>query len=265
MPTDRPSRARPSGLRATLATPLARTVLAAVVASAIGIAIGLTIHWFPVQASAQSRRTDTLYYVLVIVSVPIFVLVVTVILYCVWQFRVRPGQELQDGPPIHGNTRLEIIWTAAPAVLIIGLVSYALIVLHNNEAKGAGGELQVKVTGQQFAWSYEYPASGGGATVRSDVLYLPEGQSVNFKMTSLDVIHAFWVPAFRLQQDVVPGVTTSYRATPTRTGVYDVVCNELCGLGHTVMRTSVHVVAQAQFQAWLKGKQGKTAPSGAAG
>lgn len=248
-----------------IATPLARAVIAAVVATAIGIAIGLSIHWFPVQASAQARRSDTLYYVLVIVSVPIFVLVVTVILYSVWQFRMRPGQELQDGPPIHGNTRLEIVWTAAPAVLIIALVSYALIVLHNNEAKGAGPELQVKVTGQQFAWSYEYPASAGGAAVRSDVLYLPEGQSVNFKMTSLDVIHAFWIPAFRLQEDVVPGVTTSYRATPTRTGVYDVICNELCGLGHAVMRSSVHVVPQAQFQSWLKTKQGKTAPTGAAG
>jgi len=248
-----------------IATPLARALIAAVVATAIGIAIGLSIHWFPVQASTQARHSDRLYYVLVIVSVPIFVLVVTVVLYSAWQFRMRPGQELQDGPPIHGNTRLEIVWTAAPAVLIIGLVIYALIVLHGNEAKGAGPEMQVKVTGQQFAWSYEYPSVGGGAPVRSDVLYLPEGQSVNFKMTSVDVIHAFWVPAFRLQEDVVPGVTTSYRATPDRLGVYDVICNELCGLGHAVMRSSVHVVPPAQFQSWLKAKQGKAAPSGAAG
>jgi cytochrome c oxidase subunit 2 len=229
------------------------TILAAVVATGIGIALSFAIHWFPPQASVQARNTDRLYHVLVIASIPIFVLVVTVILYSVWQFRMRPGQELQDGPPIHGNTRLEVFWTALPAVLILGLVSYSFVVLHENEKKPPGQEIQVGVTGQQFFWSYEYPSSvTGGAPLKSYSLYLPKGESVYFNMRSKDVIHAFWIPAFRLQEDVVPGITTHYRATPIRLGTYPVVCNLLCGAGHSLMRSAVHVVTPAQFQTWIK-------------
>jgi cytochrome c oxidase subunit II len=228
-------------------------VVAALIAIAIGIWLSYIIHWFPVQASTQAKETDTLYHVLVIASVPIFVLVAAVVLYSVWQFRVRPGQELKDGPPIHGNTRLEVIWTAIPALILLGLVSYSFVVLHNNEKKPGGPEIQVNVTGQQFAWSYEYPpAVTGGAALKSTQLYVPENESVYFNIRSVDVIHAFWIPAFRLQLDAVPGITTHWRATPDRLGSYPVVCNLLCGLGHSLMRSTIHVVPQAQFQSWLK-------------
>src|SRR5246500_5386498 len=136
--------------------PLILTIVAAVLATAIGIVLSFVIHWFPVQASTQAKNTDRLYHVLVIASIPIFVLVVTVILYCTWQFRMRPGEELKDAPPIHGNTRLEVVWTAFPAVLLLGLIGYSFVVLHENEKKPAR-EIQVEVYGQQFAWSYEYP------------------------------------------------------------------------------------------------------------
>jgi cytochrome c oxidase subunit 2 len=239
------------------------TVVAALIATAIGIVLSYAIHWFPVQASTQAHETDTLYHVLVIASVPIFVLVVTVILYSVWHFRMKPGQELEDGPPIHGNTRLEVIWTAIPAMILLGLVSYSFVVLHNNEKKPAGPEMVVEVTGQQFAWSYQYPSSvTGGAPLRTTQLYVPENESVNFKIHSVDVIHAFWIPAFRLQIDAVPGITTSYRATPDRLGSYPVVCNLLCGVGHSLMRSTVHVVAPERFQAWLKSRT-SAPPSGA--
>lgn len=228
------------------------TALAALIATAIGIALSYAIHWFPVQASTQAQNTDTLYHVLVIASVPIFVLVVTAILFSVWHFRMRPGQELQDGMPIHGNTRLEVFWTAIPAALLLGLVSYSFVVLHDNERKPAK-EIVVEVTGQQFAWSYEYPSSvTGGAPLKSTQLYVPKGESVDFKIHSLDVIHAFWIPAFRLQIDAVPGVTTTYRATPDRIGAYPVVCNLLCGVGHGLMRSTIHVVAPEEFRSWLK-------------
>jgi cytochrome c oxidase subunit II len=228
------------------------TVIAALIATAIGIALSYAIHWFPVQASTQAHHTDTLYHVLVIASVPIFVLVVTVILYSVWQFRMKPGQELEDGPPIHGNTRLEVLWTAIPAALLLGLVSYSFVVLHENEKKPAGPEMVVEVTGQQFAWSYSYPSSvTGGAPLKTTQLYVPNNESVYFKIHSLDVIHAFWIPAFRLQIDAVPGITTSYRATPDRLGSYPVVCNLLCGVGHGLMRSAIHVVTPAAFRAWL--------------
>ena len=238
--------------------------VAAVIAIGVGIALSYAIRWFPAQASTQAHNTDRLYHVLVIASILIFVLVVTVILYSVWQFRMRPGEELKDGPPIHGNTRLEVFWTAIPAALLLTLVGYSFVVLRDNEKKPAT-EIQVGVTGQQFVWSYQYPPSvTGGAPLNSYELYLPEGESVNFNMHSKDVIHAFWIPAFRLQEDVVPGITTHYRATPDRLGSYPVVCNLLCGLGHSLMRSTVHVVPPAQFRAWIKSQQG-VASSGAGG
>ncbi len=236
----------------------------AVIAVAIGIALSYVIHWFPVQASTQARNTDELYHVLVIATIPIFVLVVTVILYCVWQFRMRPGEELKDGPPIHGNTRLEVFWTALPAVLLLGMVGYSFVILHKNEEKPRGvPEVQIDVYAQQFFWSYEYPrAITGGAPLKSTHLYIPENYTVYFNLRSRDVIHAFWVPAFRLQEDVVPGITTHWRVTPDRLGSYPVVCNLLCGVGHSLMRSTVHVVPPAQFQAWIKGQE-STGASGA--
>ena len=242
---------------------LSAASVAALVAIALGILLSYLIHWFPAQASSQARNTDTLYHVLVIASIPIFVLVVSVILYSVWQFRMRPGEELKDGPPIHGNTRLEVLWTAVPAVLLLGMVGYSFVVLHENEAKPAR-EIQIGVTAQQFAWTYQYPPSvTGGPPVSSYKLYLPKGESVYFNMRSKDVIHAFWIPAFRIQEDVVPGITTHWRATPVRLGNYPVVCNLLCGLGHSLMRSTVHVVTPTQFQAWIK-SQVSAASSGAA-
>jgi cytochrome c oxidase subunit 2 len=238
------------------------TIVAAVIAIAIGIVLSYVIHWFPVQASAQAHNTDRLYHVLVDASIPIFVLVVGVVLYCAWQFRMKPGEELKDGPPIHGNTRLEVFWTAIPAVILLGLVSYSFVVLRDNEKKPAR-EIQIGVTGQQFAWTFQYPPSvTGGKPVESDQLWLPVNESVRFGLHSKDVIHAFWIPAFRLQEDVVPGITTHYRVTATRLGTYPVVCNLLCGLGHSTMRTKVHVVTRERFQAWLQSRAGASTAGG---
>jgi cytochrome c oxidase subunit 2 len=239
--------------------------VAALLATAIGIAISYAIHWFPVQASTQAHNTDRLYHVLMIASIPIFVLVVTVVLYSVWQFRMKPGEELKDGPPIHGNTRLEVFWTALPTVLLLGMVGYSFVILKDNEKKRAR-EIQIGVTGEQFAWSYQYPPSvTGGKPLNSDQLYLPEGESVNFEMRSKDVIHAFWIPAFRIQEDVVPGITTHWRATPDRLGSYPVVCNLLCGLGHSLMRSTAHVVTQARFHAWIDSQLSATSSTTATG
>ncbi|HEV2975361.1 MAG TPA: cytochrome c oxidase subunit II [Solirubrobacteraceae bacterium] len=241
------------------------TIVAAVIAIAIGIALSFAIHWFPVQASTQAHNTDRLYHVLVIASVPIFVLVVTVILYCAWRFRMKPGEELKDGPPIHGNTRLEVLWTAAPAILLLGLISYSFVVLHDNEKKPAK-EMSIGVTGQQFEWSFQYPPSvTGGKPLETHQLYLPEGESVKFDMRSKDVIHAFWIPAFRVQEDVVPGITTHWRATPDRVGSYPIVCNLLCGVGHSTMRSKVHVMPEAEFKSWLNSELASSTASASNG
>jgi cytochrome c oxidase subunit 2 len=241
-------------------------VVLTVAAIAAGIALSYAIRWFPVAASTQAHETDTLYHVLAVASVPIFVIVVAVILFCVWQFRMRPGQEDEDGPPIHGHTGLEVLWTAVPAALVIGLVSYSFVVLHENEKRPPGPELVVTVNSRQFQWSFEYPRSvTGSAPVSSEQLYLPDNESVLFKIHSQDVIHGFWVPVFRVQIDSVPGITTELRATPTRVGNYPVICSILCGAGHSLMRTNVHVMQPAAFRAWLASRHGSASSAPPAG
>lgn len=240
-----------------------RLLLIGLVATAGGVAAGLAIHWFPTEASSQAGKIDTLYDVLIVVTVPIFVLVETIVLFAVFEFRMRPGEERLDGPPIHGNTRLEVIWTAGPAALIAGLAIYAFVVLQDLEKKPAH-ETNINVYGQQFAWSFRYPAATGRVQVVSDELYLPVNQPVRFRLHSSDVLHAFWVPAFRIQEDAVPGTVTSFRITPTKLGNFDIICNELCGLGHSLMRSTVHVVTPAAYRSWLAGRgTNSTAPAGA--
>ncbi|MEA2142496.1 MAG: cytochrome c oxidase subunit [Solirubrobacteraceae bacterium] len=233
------------------------------IASVLGIALGLLIDWFPAQGSEQARSVDTVWDVLIIASVPVFVLVETIVIYSVWKFRMRPGEELKDGPPIHGNTTLEIVWTAFPAIILVALCAYGFSVLTDIEkAQGKDKTLKVHVSAEQFAWSYTYPASGGGKPIVSNQLYLPKDKPIYFEVTAKDVIHSFWVPAFRMKTDAVPGIKTHVRVTPNRLGTYPVVCAELCGIGHSVMRSTAHVVTPAAFAAWLKRER---APLGAAG
>jgi cytochrome c oxidase subunit II len=233
-------------------------VVFGVIAAAIGIAIALIIPWFPSKASVQAGRVHTLYDVLLICTIPIFVLVETVILFSVWRFRMRPGQEDMDGPPIHGNTRLEVIWTAMPAVLILSLCGYAYSVLRANE-NSQKNEMTVNVTTRQFAFEFSYPDAGGKEVVSSE-LYLPIHRPVVFKIRSLDVIHSFFVPNFSEKLDAVPGIVTTLRVTPTALGVYPVECTELCGAGHSLMRTSAHVVSPTAFASWLRSQPANAPP-----
>ena len=234
----------------------AQMLTVGVIASILGIAAGLLINWFPPASSTQADEIDTLWDVLIIASVPVFVLVTTVIGFSILNFRMRPGEEGLDGPPIHGNTRLEVIWTAIPAILIVGLVVYAYVVLRDIEkapALAAGQkERVVRVFGEQFAWTFEY--NEGGKRFRTAQLYIPAGQSVKFDVQSKDVIHDFWVPDFRMKIDAVPGITTSYRVTPkaSAVGPHQIVCAELCGLGHAFMRQTAHVMTAPQFNAWVR-------------
>jgi cytochrome c oxidase subunit 2 len=243
-------------------------VVVGVIATAIGIAIGLSIHWFPPADSTQADKIDTLWDVLVIATVPVFVLVTVIVCFSVLEFRMRPGEEQLDGPPIHGNTRLEVIWTALPAMLIVGLVTYAYVVLHDIEKAPAAGnpERAVAVTGQQFAWSFAY--NEGGKKFTTAQLYLPAGESVKFDVRSKDVIHDFWVPDFRMKIDAVPGITTHYRVTPKNPagiGEHAIVCAELCGLGHAFMRSTVHVLSKPDFAKWVAKMTAAKAAAGGGG
>jgi cytochrome c oxidase subunit II len=233
-------------------TEIRQMVVIGVIAAALGIALALAIDWFPTQASVQGEKIDTLWDVLLIASVPIFVLVETIVIYCAIKFRMRPGEELKDGPPIHGNTRLEIVWTAIPAILLVGLCTYAYLVLTDIEKAPAGEKaLDVRVVGEQFTWTF-FIKNDQGKEVKTNQLYLPEGRPVYFTVQSKDVIHDFWVPAFRMKIDAVPGIDTHLRVTPSKIGDYPVVCAELCGLGHSTMRQTAHVVAADAFPGKLQ-------------
>ena len=159
-----------------------------------------------------------------------------------------PADDDSDGPPIHGNTGLEIVWTAIPALIVIVLGIVSAFVLSENGQAGPN-PLQVTVIGQQFTWKFEYPEQGG---VKSGELVIPVGRETKFTMQSVDVIHSFWVPNFGQKMDAVPGIETTILVTPTRTGNFAVVCAELCGLGHATMRAKARVVTQSEFDKWIE-------------
>jgi cytochrome c oxidase subunit 2 len=252
--------------------PIAQMLGIGVVASLIGIAVVLNINWFPKGADSAAHPIDTLYDVLLICSVPVFVLVMTVAIYSVIKFRARPG-DMRDGAPIHGNTRLEVIWVTIPFLMVTGLAIYGWVVLNNVEAKPKNERI-INVVGQQFTWHFQYAKSGKGDPgpcgasgqnqVTTNQLELAKDEHVYFRICTKDVIHSFWVPEFRLKSDAVPGQDTHIRVKPTRVGDYTVVCAELCGLGHSTMRVPVHVVQPGQFAVWLR-RQSQPAPAVAGG
>lgn len=234
-----------------------------IVLSLVGIVIALLIPWFPESAAGSADKIDTVYDVLLICSVPIFVLVMTVAIYSVVRFRAKPG-DMRDGAPIHGNTRLEVVWVTIPFLMVTALAIYGWVVLDDLEAKQPN-TLVVNVTGQQFTWSFDYPSQ----KVKSSELVLPNHRPVEFRIHTKDVLHSFWVPEFRLKSDAVPGLTTKIRLTPNRIGHYQVVCAELCGIGHSTMRQNVRVVAASAFSSWLDNQKqaagGGAAPTGGGG
>jgi len=221
---------------------------------AIGVVIGVLVtlvavlfQWLPTSASEEFDRIQDIFWFATIISIGIFSLVAAVVVYSVWKWRV-PLDDDADGPPIHGHTGLEIVWTAVPAILVIAIGISSAVVLSEN---GQAGErpLQVKVIGQQFTWKFVY-SDYGDAT--SGELVLPVGRETRFTMTSVDVIHSFWVPNFGQKMDAVPGIETTILVTPTRTGEFAVICAELCGLGHATMRAKARVVTQSEFDTWVK-------------
>jgi cytochrome c oxidase subunit 2 len=238
--------------------PVARMIGIGLLASLVGVGITLWMDWFPENAAGSAGKIDTLYDVLLICSVPVFVLVMTIAIYSVVRFRAKPG-DMGDGPPIHGNTRLEIIWVTIPFIMVTALAIYGWITLDDLEAKQKN-EMVVKVTGQQFTWTFEYPSE----KLKTPELVLPVNRPIEFKIQTKDVIHSFWVPQFRLKSDAVPGLTTTIRLTPDKPGRYEVVCAELCGIGHSTMRQFVRVLPASEFDSWVS-EQRKAAGGGGGG
>jgi cytochrome c oxidase subunit 2 len=231
----------------------------AVVIAAGATAVAVVIPWLPVAASKERDGIDLTYWLATGIAIFIFSIVAAAILYSVWRFRAHPDDD-SDGPPIHGHTGLEIFWTAVPLVLVTAIAIVSAIVLHDNGVVPRNA-LHVDVKAQQFTWEFTYmdgPAKG----VTSPDLYLPIDRATELSITSVDVLHSFWVPEFGQKQDAVPGRNNPLKITPDKIGTYPVICTELCGLGHALMRRQAIVMSASDFAAlkWATGLPG--APSG---
>ena len=207
------------------------------------------VPWLPDAASAEAAPIDRVYWFVAIICVFIFALVAGVSVYAGLKFRARPDDE-EDGSPIHGHTGLEIAWTLVPTILVTAISIYSSLVLFEIESVPENHRT-VEVTSIQFAWSFTYP----DLDRTEPELVLQVDEPVVLRLTSRDVIHSFWVPEWRMKQDAVPGTFTRLRVTPKKTGTYDVICTELCGLGHAAMRARARVMSPEDFQRWMEGEE----------
>jgi cytochrome c oxidase subunit II len=220
-----------------------------VIVVSILIYIGLdSAGLMPVEASTQAAEIDWMWNLEVVAMSFLFALIVVPMVYSLFVFRRRKG-DTTDAEHMEGNTRLEIAWTIVPLFIVmayayLGAINLAEIRRVDPEA------MVVKVTGLQWSWTFEYPPVNGLAVV-SDELHVPVGKQVLLRMTSNDVIHSFWVPEFRVKQDLVPGRITELRVTPTIEGSFKVRCAELCGTSHAYMEKPVLVTSQEDFDAWM--------------
>ncbi len=228
---------------------IVQLIVIGVLAGAVASAVALIPDWLPNSASREAGRIDFVFWFVTAICIFVFSIVAAVTVYSVWKFRVKPDDD-SDGPPIHGHTGLEILWTAVPALLVTAIAIVSAIVLAKDDAAGAN-PLRVNVYAQQFFWSYRYPGSGNKV---SNVLRLPVNRSVVLTMHAKDVIHSFWVPEFRQKQDLVPGIHATLHITPNKVGTYPVICTELCGLGHALMRSRVVVMQPDAFEKWAEKK-----------
>src|SRR5919106_1061641 len=225
--------------------PLRKLIVAILALTVVMSVILVPINWNGEEASTAAPKIDRLLDVMIVLSSFVFSIVMVMLVYAVWRWRARPGDE-SDGAPIHGNTRLEITWTVIPTVIVLFGAIYSWITLADIEARDPD-RMVVDVYGQQFEWHFNYPTQG----VTSRELHVPVDRQVEVRLHALDVIHSFWVPEWRLKKDAVPGITTRIFVTPDKTGDYTLICTELCGIGHSTMRAPVVVEDDQQtFDQW---------------
>jgi len=221
-----------------------------IIALLIAVVAWLTyagLNWLglmPVEASAQSIPIDWLFDLEIKMISFFFALIMVPLGYSLVVFRRKAGDE-SDGQHFEGNTKLELTWTAIPLIIVIALGVIGADNLRQVRAVDPQA-IEINVVAFQWGWRFEYPQG-----FNSTKLYLPDNKQVVLKMQSLDVLHSFWVPEFRLKQDVVPGRTTDYRVTPNRIGEYKVRCAELCGTSHSYMESVVAVVSQPDYDKWV--------------
>lgn len=209
----------------------------------------------PEQASTIAHRVDAVYFVLIALSGIIALGVGGALLY--FAVKYRHGASADRSNPVSSNTTLEVTWMVIPLFLSIGMFIWAAATYFDIKKMPRGDALEVYVTGKQWMWKFQHP----NGTREINTLHVPVGRPVKLTMTSQDVIHSLFLPAFRVKQDVLPGnyVNTWFEAT--QTGKYHLFCAEYCGTEHSNMEGSVHVMTRDEYQEWLEEGEAGDAPT----
>ena len=235
------------------------------------------LYWAPEAATVGAKKVDTLLNFSFYLTAAVFVLTQSVYIYYLVKYRKRPGSKAYYS---HGNNKLEIIWTAIPTAIFLGLVIYSNRLWSELHSPPPEGSVKVDVVGYQFGWDMRY-AGADGQLGKVDVhsysvdnkfglvpddaagdddfssteLVIPVNKPVHIYLHSRDVIHSFYVPQFRLYQAAVPGRTIAWVwFEPTRTGNFELACSQICGSGHYNMKAPIRVVTQEEFEKWQAGK-----------
>jgi cytochrome c oxidase subunit 2 len=209
----------------------------------------------PPGKTPNAERIRDLYWLVLGVTGVIFVIVEVTLVMFVVKYRSRGRPREEEGPQIRGHTRLELIWTVIPVLILAGIISvvfYKLPGIKDVPDANAAGQpkMTIKVEGRQFYWRYVYP--NGAVSVNE--LRLPTGRPVELEITAPvnDVAHSWWVPALAGKMDAIPGKTNHLRfETPARPGVFEGQCAEFCGIQHALMYASVRTVPSAEFDTWV--------------
>lgn len=208
--------------------------------------------WMPEVASDFAEKVDGLFTFILILSVFFFVLLMGLMGYWAWKYRERPGHNRSS--PFNHSFKLEFLWSAIPTVLLVVIFAWGFRDFTTVSVTPADS-LKLRVVGQKWNWSVTYPqldrecTSTVGPNGEANVdFYLPVDRPFSLQMSSNDVLHSFWIPAFRIKRDVLPNRYTGFTVTPTRVGIYPVFCAEYCGESHSQMRGTVHVMSKEDFQ-----------------
>jgi len=258
---------------------IVRLVVLGIVLGLGATAVAIFIPWLPDSASDQAEEIDFVFWFVTGICIAVFSVVASIAVYSVLKFRAPPDDD-SDGLPIHGHTGIEIAWTVVPFLLVTAMGIVSAVALARNE-KVPDGAMVVNVVGRQFAWQFLYPPPNApdpgentlecdnqavrSRCVTSGQLHLPVNVPIHLRMRADDVLHSFWVPEFRQKQDLLPGQVTTLVITPTKVGQWEVLCTELCGLGHSVMRSAAIVSTQAEFDSWKEEAAKQTSGGGDAG
>lgn len=224
--------------------------------------------WFPTNASSYGADVDRIFYVILYITGAVFLLVEGGLLVFLFKYRRHEGRAATY---IHGSNRAEIVWTTIPAVIVISLAFFSQRVWSavKDPDRFPVGAVPLAVHVKQFEWQMTMPGPDGTLGTDDDIfrkneLHLQVDRSYVAELTSQDVIHSFFIPAFRLKQDAVPGMTIRVWFRPIRTGVFDLACAQLCGIGHYRMEARIYVHSAEDFARWQAAQAAGAAPVAAA-